>query len=538
MRHTASKALLVTWLALVPGAAQAQLDLATVELDIAVDGTAGVDTVFQVTIRITGTDIATASIKPPDPSPAINIPCGSPTECTTTQNLANQAALDALIPTAATNYTIDLVGTEAGPPTITDTFSYARAAVPSPAISAPVNGLSVDPGEITIQFAACGTCNAATEGTVLEGGNPFEERLDLPASSTSWLPTTPFPANSSFTARIEHATESSQNQTGDGEGTNDVPYKFTTRASHSDMIGFMTGFASPDGDFCIIVNDPAMDVFMDNSECDNVAYVEAPASGVFDVSNMDIEISAAGIPIRYTVQMNPKGKLTGIADADIGNDGTFETPGELKGRLKGKDGRLRQKTKMRFGTGGSDTRFSVQLKEEADLLSLAPPTMPDLAWLVDQKANGRVSGTKIKERTTRTRTDLDADTAWKLLVSLPGSSGDTFGSVELASGLAVALTGKLNFDATTNESDVKLRSQGAERGVNVRIKKLVIDTTRTPSRLVSGDVRFKGFGQRANVLATTPTPPPTTTTTTAPTTTTTTTVTTTTAPATTTTTTL
>jgi hypothetical protein len=136
-----------------------------------------------------------------------------------------------------------------------------------------------------------------------------------------------------------------------------------------------------------------------------------------------------------------------------------------------------------------------------------------------------VAGTKVKERSTSTRTVPDAVTAWKLAISLSGSSGSTLGSVELASGLAVALTGKLNFDTADNDSDVKLQSQGAERGVRVRVKNLVIDSTQTPARLASGDVRFKGFGQRANVLATTPPPPPTTTTTTTPTTTTTTTTT-------------
>jgi hypothetical protein len=521
MRHAASKALLVTWLALLPGAAQAQLDLATVELEVAIDGTAGVDTLFQVTVRITGTDIASASITTTG-QPPLAIPCPSATECTTTQNLANQAALNALIPTTATNYKIDPVGSEDGAPTLTDTFSFARPVVASPAISEPLNGTSVDPGQITIRFVACGTCNAATRGTVLQDGSPFEERLNLPASSTSWLPTMPFPANSSFTAKIEHATESTQNQTADGPaaGTDDDPYTFTSRVSHSDMVDFMTGFASPEGNFCIIVNDPTMTLF-DTGDCDGLAYVEAPASGVFDPSGM-YALTAAGIPVLYSVQMNPKGKLTGIADADVGDDGSFETPGELKGRLKGKDGRLRQKTKMRFDAA-SDTRFSVGLRETAQLLSLA--SSPDLDWLVDQKTSGKVAGTKVKERSTSTRTVPDAVTAWKLAISLSGSSGSTLGSVELASGLAVALTGKLNFDTADNDSDVKLQSQGAERGVRVRVKNLVIDSTQTPARLASGDVRFKGFGQRANVLATTPPPPPTTTTTTTPTTTTTTTTT-------------
>ena len=104
---------------------------------------------------------------------------------------------------------------------------------------------------------------------------------------------------------------------------------------------------------------------------------------------------------------------------------------------------------------------------------------------------------KLKEQITYTRTVPDAQAGWILVLSLSGSDDSVSGRVELATGLSVTLTGKGGFDSAANVSDLKLRSQGAERGVKVRVKNLTVDDSQ---QITSGDVRFKGFGQRVNVL--------------------------------------
>jgi hypothetical protein len=492
-------ALLVLLLVLLPAAAHAVFDLATLDLAVEIEGTNGSDTVFRVTVEITGTEIATATLTrggaTPEPIP---LTCNVPTSCTATQSLPNQAALDALLPTAATSYTLNLTATTGTPlSALTDTFSFARPAVPSPAISAPAPGSTVDPGEVVVTFSACPDCNAATGAVLLESGSQIDAKPDLPATSTSWTPAVAVPANASLSAEITHATGGVQNLTADGEegGTEDDPYVFTHAVTHSDSVAFQTGFAAPVGDFCIVVNDAVADA-VDPTGC---TVIEAPAAGIFD-STGSYQTTAAGIAVQYELQLTPKGRLSGIAGADLDGDASFETPGEVSGRLKGKEGRLRERSRLRFDGGTSDTRFKVRIGEEAELSTIVLPGMDDLAWLVEQKTRGKANGAKLSERTTDTRTSPDAFTGWRLSFTLTGSDGPISGRLDLASGASVALTGKQGFDSGANRSDVQLQSEGAERGIRVRVKRLEIDTTAAPASITAGALRFRAFGQNGSAL--------------------------------------
>jgi hypothetical protein len=533
MRRSGATLLLTLLLALLPGAARAALELTSLVLTVAIEGTNGVDTVFQVTVTVTGTDIASASITP-EGGTAIPLTCGSATSCSVTQGLANQATLDALLPTTAKNYTLALTGTTGTPaPTVTDTFAFARPVVSSPAISAPVAGSSIDPGSLEVTFAACtatvvaattpATC-AATQGVLLQGTTQLEEKLDLPASSTSWKPATALTEQSAFSAEITHTAAGTQTFTADGiaTGTDDDSYLFTTSVTHSDQVAFSTGFAAPVGEFCIVVNDDPADA-LDPAGC---TVVVEPAAGILDTSGpypltAPPFLTAAGIPFQYTLQLAPSGRLSGIAEADLDGVTGFEVPTDLVGRLKGKDGLLRQRIRMRFDAPASDTKFSVRIGEEANLATLLQ-AMADLEWLVGQKTRGKDGGVKLSEDTTSTRTTAAAPTGWRLDFTLTGNDGPTSGSLELASGVSVVLAGKQSFDSASNRSDLKLESEGAERGVRIRVKRLEIDAT---NRIAAGAVRFRAFGQGGSLIL--PTPPPTTTTTTTSTTTTTTTSTTT-----------
>jgi hypothetical protein len=491
-------ALLVLLLVSLPAAAHAQLDLATLDLAVEVEGTNGTDTVFRVTLEVTGSEIAAASLTRQGTTPAtINLTCNVPTLCSATQTLANQAALDTLLPTSSTSYTITLTGTTGTPaPTVTDSFSFARPAVPSPAISAPSAGASVDPGELVVTFAACGAaCNAATQAVLLANGSELESKLDLPASATSWTPTATLPATSDLSVTITHATQGTQNLTADGPGagTDDDPYVFTSRVTHSDTVAFETGFAPPVGEFCIVVNDGGDADQIDPTGC---AVIDAPASGILDTSG-PYQTQAAGIAVQYELQLTPGGRLSGTAGADLDGDASFETPGEASGRLRGNDRGLREKILLRFDGGTRDTRFRVRLDERAELATVLLPGVDDLVWLVQQKTSGKANGAKLSERITGTTTTEDALPGWKLSFELTGSGGTTSGRLELANGRSVALTGKQSFDSGSNLSDVKLQSEGAERGVRLRVKRLEIDSTAT---ITAGALRFRAFGQGGSAL--------------------------------------
>ena len=529
MRHSGATLLLTSLLWFVPAGAHAALDLETLALTVKTEGTKGADTVFQVTLTVTGTDIASASIQ--QGSTTISIPCGSATSCTLTQNLTNQAALDTLLPTKATSYTITLTGTTGTPaPTVTDTFSFTRPDIPSPAISAPVDGSTVAPGALTVAFTACGTTCNATTGVLLQGTAEIETNTSLPASSTSWKPATALVEQSSYGARITHAAGGSQPQTADGPaaGTDDDSYVFASSVTHSDQVAFSTGFAAPTGDFCIVVNHDAADK-IDPADC---LVLDEPPAGIFDSSD-SCTTTAAGIPVQYGFQLAANGRPSGIADADLDGDGSFETHTNVTGQLKGKEGRLRQKLRMNFGARGALTRFNLRIREEADLATLQGAIVPPLEWLVDQKARGKKAGAKLSESTTSVRTlpALPSDgiqcaggvprTGWKLSFSLPGSDGPTTGTLELANGVSVALRARQSFDSASNQSELRLESEGAERGVAIRVKKLKVAA---PNQILAGSVRFRAFGQTGGVILPTTTPTTTTTTTTTTSTTTTTTL--------------
>jgi hypothetical protein len=156
---------------------------------------------------------------------------------------------------------------------------------------------------------------------------------------------------------------------------------------------------------------------------------------------------------------------------------------------------------MRFDGGASDTRFKVRLREQAELATIQVPGVDDLAWLVEQKTNGKANGMKLSERATGTSSTEDAATGWKLEFTLTGTEGSISGSLELASGVSVALSGKHSFDSASNQSNLQLQSEGAERGVSIRVKRLEIDTAKPLSeRITAGSLRFRAFGQGGSAL--------------------------------------
>jgi hypothetical protein len=501
-------ALLWLLITLLPGPAHAVLGLDELLFGVEIEATAGTDSTFRVTFTVTGTELASATVTPQGLA-AIALTCDATnTSCTTTQNVMNQAALDALLPTTARNYTVALTGTLGGQ-TLTDTLSYTRPSLASPTISFPGDGATVDPGPVEVTFLACSSCTSSTQAVLLRGGAPLETKLDLPASSTSWMPATPLDANvTDYAVRIAHVTGAQQNLTADGPGagTDDDAYVFTHGFSHSDQVAFSTGSPAPTGDFCIVVNANHAGA-IDPTGC--TLLPEEPVAGIFDTSG-SFASTADGVPFTYDVLLSPRGRLSGIANGDLDGDATFETSADLLGRLRGPQGRLQQKIRFRFLAPEFDARIHVGIRERADLASLQ--SAPDLDWLVEQKTRGKLGGMKLAEDLTTMRTSPAALTGWKVSFNLTGTDEPTAGSLELANGVTVELSGRQGFDSASNRSDVKLRSEGNERGIRIRLKRLEIDPSQPlPDRILAGSVRYNAFGQGGSILLptiVTPTPIP------------------------------
>ena len=107
-------------------------------------------------------------------------------------------------------------------------------------------------------------------------------------------------------------------------------------------------------------------------------------SGIFSTQ-------VAGLDVDYTVEVGPKGTLTGSAMADLDDDGSKETVGALKGKLKGKGGELKQKLSFPL----VDEALAAKLKlSVSEVLSI-----PLDSFERTQKASGNLGGTKVKEET-------------------------------------------------------------------------------------------------------------------------------------------
>ncbi len=493
MLHSGSRALLLSLLTLVPSAAAAQFTLTELALSVRVKATNGTDSVFEVTFSVAGTELGTATVTPQGPGgTAIDLPCSSATSCSLTQNLT-KAAFDQLFPSSARDFKIDLTQAPVnGTDTITDTFSFTLPVVPSPAISFPTSSEPIDPVSLEVMFSACASCSEATHA-VLTLATTELAMQNLPSSATTWTPAfTLDPNTSGYGVEINHKTSGSLTPAPRYE-PGDVPYAFTFVVEHSDSVAFSTSFAPPTGTFCIVVNDSAADC----------TAITEPAAGLLNTSSPPAYVTtAAGIAIQYSLQLAASGQLSGIADADLDGDTLFESeaPSELDGRLKGKDGLLRQRIRIPFDVPASDTKFKVRIREEANLATLQGS--PDLAWLFEQKTRGKDGAAKLSETTTGTRITPLAVTGWKLEFTLPAAQGPITGQLSLTGGASVALRGSQDFDSEANRSDLRLQSDGADRGVRIRIKKLVIDTAQAnkADQITSGSVRMRAFGQRSSLL--------------------------------------
>jgi len=477
---------------LLPAGAHAALTLTKLELDVQIQATNGVDSSFTVKFTVTGTEIATATVTPQGAGgSAINVPCTAGTTCTVTQNLT-QTEFNQLFPATARDYKLDLTQVSPGTETITDTVSFTLPTVPSPAISAPQPGQAVDPTSLEVKFSACSACTQQTKAALLQGTTEVAT-ADLPATSTSWVPPDPLAANSDFSVKVTHETSGSSSPAPRYDPGN-VVYEFTFVVTHSDTVAFSTGFAPPSGTFCIVVNDTTPPTLDPMSECTPVV---EPAAGILDSSSPpEYVTSAAGITITYSLQLAASGRLSGIAEADLDGDSVLEAT-ELDGRLKGKNGLLRQKIRIPFEVAASDTKLKVRIREEANLAALQGTTA--LEWLVEQKARGKLNGVKVSEDTTSTPTQTVV-TGWKLEFTLTGTEGPITGQLILAGGVSVSLSGSQSFQSESNRSTLKLGSDGADRGIRIELKKLVIDTTKTPQVITSGKLRFRAFGQRGSLL--------------------------------------
>jgi hypothetical protein len=244
----------------------------------------------------------------------------------------------------------------------------------------------------------------------------------------------------------------------------------------SDEIGFQTGFAPPAGDFCLVVNDPTPP-----AEC---SPLDDPAHSLLDTSDT-IATTIAGLDVQYTFTVGPKGELTGNGMADLDDNGSLETLGAIKGKLKGKAGELKQKLSFPLANEGLLAKLKLSV---SDVLSVPGDSLASV-----QKASGSLGDMKVKEETTSNGALPVAPQSWRVDFTIDGAGLVQNAVLTLELGRTFPLEGTNKFNLAKNESSLKL--QTADKGIKLQLKKVELDDEVAPPAVVGGDLSYKILGQ-------------------------------------------
>jgi hypothetical protein len=388
----------------------------------------------------------------------------------------NEAQLAATLP--AGNYALQVNNG-----TIQATIAYQRPSVPWPDISQPEADAVLPSGLIEVQFTACPVCNQlgdAVEAQLVDGAQNELASETLTASDNAWTPPDgmggdlTLSEDSEFRARIRHSAVRQANTA--ISGADELTFLFTHVFIQSDEVGFRTGFSPPSGDFCVVVNDPAPPAGC--SPLDNPLLALLDTSGTFSTS-------VAGLDVDYTVTVGPKGTLTGDATADLDDDGSQETVGAIKGKLKGKGGELKQKLSFPLVNDGLPAKLKLSL---SDVLSI-----PLDSFARVQKASGSIGALKVAEETLADGVLPFVPLGWRVNFTIDAAGAVQNGLLTLDGGRSFVLEGTNKFSVASKLSSLKL--QTADKGIKLQLKKVELDDEASPTAVVGGELRFKILGQ-------------------------------------------
>lgn len=486
MLHTLA---LATGMGAPGSAAQAVIDITQVEVTVEIEGVheASDSPSRTLTARVVvrGTGISGVTITPPGgTASSLRLVSG---EFVLESSFADEATLDASLPEGS--YLLAVQGADASE-TATASLAYERPDVPSPAISQPVHESVVRAGTLEAEFAACPICVLSDDSTIatLQQGDTDLASETLEGTDTQWIPSDDagpleLDETSAFTLRVVHTASRGTAVT----ATTGDAFTFTSIFSRSDEVEFSTGFLAPEGNVCLVVDDPDRQLHGADETC---TVVDDSLLGILDVGGSSSTV-AAGIPIGLDLTLSPSGALSGIADADLDADGAGETPVPVQGRLRGSGGRLRQNLRFALDGGASSagTSLRVSILERA-LLATALKTRK-------QTTRGDLLGAPFSETVQDVESLEDQATGWRLDFPLSGDAGRITGAtLRLANGRTVALTGRHRFVLELDRTNVRLSSGGGDKGVKIEANGLGFDDAGLISR---GEIRWRAFGQGGRV---------------------------------------
>jgi len=450
-------------------------DVNDVSLEVTIAKSSEADDEYTVELRVQGTDLNNGSIT--FPSALGTVQLGD--DLAHGISFDSEAQLASLMP--AGNY---LLSVNNG--TITATIAYARPPVPSPDIEQPNPGQVVPPGPVEVLFTACPVCNLTGDsvtGLLTDAALTELANDTLTSSDDAWTPSDGVGGDlllgegGEFLAKITHTAVRQGNVavTGEENGADDL-LLFTHTFVQSDEIGFQTGFAPPAGAFCLVVNDPTPPA--------GCSPLDDPAHSLLDTSDT-VLTSVAGLDVAYTFTVGPKGELTGNGMADLDDNGSLETVGAIKGKLKGKAGELKQKLSFPLANEGLLAKLKVSV---SDVLSVPGDSLERV-----QKASGNLGDMKVKEETTSNGALPVAAQGWQVNFTVTAEGEVEAATLTLESGRSFDLVGTQKYNFAKNLSTLKLET--ADKGIKIQLKKVELDDEVAPPAVVGGDLSYKILGQ-------------------------------------------
>jgi hypothetical protein len=458
--------LVLAFASAAPAAAQ---DLEQVVIEIATARRSGAVTSLTASILVEGERIARADLTPPGANAPVALP-ETATGFGVERTFASESELATALPNGS--WLLTLNGSR------DYTFRFDLLPVPSPAISAPLPGAILVPGEVTVEFTRCLFCTAdadSTEAEIVDSADLAVASESLEPDAESWTPAEALEEEEEFAARIVHAAERSQ----DGVGEAGDAFALTRRVVHSDEVPFFTGSAPPSGALCLVIGDDgSLDPL---AEC---LAPDVPEALLVDPSG-SFALAAGDVAMSYDAEVQPSGVIAGTARADLDGNGSLESEAPLRGKLKGFLGTVDRHVAFDFRSASPAAKLAVRIHEEG---TLAKGSLGG-----EQRIKGTVLGARVREDAPSTLPLGDEPLGWRLDVTLDGKLVED-AAVTLADGRTFELTGRFLFDFLTDVGKLDLRSAD---GVSVRIEDFRVDDLEVqPPTGASGDFTFKILGQR------------------------------------------
>jgi len=225
-----------------------------------------------------------------------------------------------------------------------------------------------------------------------------------------------------------------------------------------------------------------------------IAIADGATTPILDATE-SLLVQVAGLSLAYHVTMDPRGRLRGGGVADLDDDGAFETTFSVKGKIKGKDGLLSSKLKMkvRGDAGNGKTSLRTLIHDDIDA---------SLATGIERlRARGKLEGESTQADVENVSNLDTGDLGWTLRFQIDetaeGNKKPAAGTLYQGEGRAVLpVTGTARQNETDGTWKVRLASSGDVRGTRLQLDDLALSANRD---VLAGRLRYKAFGQKGEL---------------------------------------